>query len=214
MTDWSGLYVGGQLGVSCFEASYTDEDINANDPINVGGCAGMGGVYGGYNYQIGSSLVVGIESDYNAAFDGHLWFQPAPSDVNTYVDDLITVRGRLGWLASDNTLVFATGGVGWLGTEVDPLVGGPSEYASTSETLIGFVVGGGIEHAWTQNFHIKAEYLYGNFEGRDYSLVGSTNCNSECTVSGSDIEMHAFRLGASYNFNFGGGYSTEVATKW
>jgi outer membrane immunogenic protein len=209
VTDWSGLYIGGQLGVSCFEASYTNEDLFTTDPFNVGGCAGMGGVYGGYNYQIGSSFVVGIESDYNAAFDGHLWFQPGPpADVNTYVDDLITVRGRLGWLASDNTMIFATGGVGWLGTEVDALVGGAAEFASRSETLVGFVVGGGLEHAWTENFHIKAEYLYGNFDGKEYTLDACS-----CAVSGSDVEMHTFRVGASYNFNFGGGY-TAVATKW
>ena len=69
VTDWTGLYIGGYLGVGCLGAYYIPSV--ADDP-NMGGCAGMGGVYGGYNYQVGSSFVVGIEADYGATFDGHL----------------------------------------------------------------------------------------------------------------------------------------------
>ncbi len=216
VADWSGLYVGGQLSMSCFEASYTDNDGLTNDPFNIGGCAGMGGVYGGYNYQIGSSFIIGIEGEYNAAFDGHLWYQAPPSDTNSYVDSLSTIRARVGWLPNDNTLLFATGGYGWLGTEFDAVLDNgvdPVELISQSQTLEGFVVGGGIEHAITDNFHVKAEYLYGSFDGVDYTLVGVSGCNPSCEVASSDVEMHAFRLGASYNFNFGGGY-TAAPTKW
>ena len=212
VADWTGVYVGAQLGVACFESTYTDTDPATVDPFNFGGCAGMGGVYGGYNYQVGSNFVFGIEGEYNAAFDGHLWYQVPPSDVSHSVDDLSTIRARLGWLANDSTLLYVTGGYGWLNASVDALVGpAPGEAISASGTLGGFVVGGGMEHAISNNFHIKAEYLYGDFGSETYDLTGTTGCITGCSLT-NDYEMHMFRVGASYNFNFGGGYSSS--TKW
>lgn len=121
VSDWTGLYVGAQTGVGCLEANYIP--LVGTDS-NMAGCAGMGGVYGGYNYQVGSSFVVGLEADYSASFDGHLFFAPSPGDTNYYLNDLTTVRARLGWLANDSTMLFATGGAGWMDTTVDGLVGG------------------------------------------------------------------------------------------
>jgi outer membrane immunogenic protein len=214
VTDWTGLYVGGQIGVACFETTYYDTDPATADPLNFGGCTGMGGVYGGYNYQLGSSFVVGLEGEYNASFDGHIWYQAPPSDVNYYVDDLSTIRARLGWLANDNTMLFVTGGYGWLGHSIDALVGpAPGEFISSSAVSGGYVVGGGIEHAITNNFHVKAEYLYGDFGSHTYNLTGTTGCVATCELT-VDNEMHAFRVGGSYNFNFGGGYTTAAVSKW
>ena len=210
VTDWSGLYVGAQLGVGCLEANYLPP-VGA-DP-NMPRCTGMGGVYGGYNYQLGSSFVVGLEADYSASFDGHLFFPPAPEDTNYYLNDLTTVRARLGWLATDNTMLFATGGVGWMGTTFDGLVGPGAEFSSTDETLFGWLVGGGMETAVTSNFHIKAEYLYGQFDDQSYDLTVAA-CAPTCIVDMNVDDFHAFRIGASYNFNFGGGYTTASATKW
>ncbi len=212
VADWSGLYVGAQLGIGCLEANYIPP--TGIDP-NMAGCAGMGGVYGGYNYQLGSSFVLGLEADYSAAFDGHLAHAPGPEDTNYYINDLTTVRGRLGWLANDSTMLFATGGVGWLSTTFDGLVGpAPSEFISQDDTLFGWVVGGGLETKVTENFHIKGEYLYGNFEDGQYDLSPTGGCGTaSCVVDMTVDDFHMVRIGASYNFNFGGGY-TAAPTKW
>ena len=212
VSDWTGVYVGGQIGMSCFEATFTDNDPASADPFNFGGCAGMGGVYGGYNYQVGSNFVIGLEGEYNAAFNGDLWYQVPPSDVSYSVDDMSTVRLRAGWLANPDTLLYVTGGYGWLGTEMDAIVGAGLELVTANHTAHGWVFGGGIEHAITNNFHVKAEYLYGDFGGGTYDLTPSGGCAAVCDTYINNLEMHAFRVGASYNFNFGGGYSTT--TKW
>jgi hypothetical protein len=53
--DWTGPYVGGFGGVGCLEANYIPPYVTV-DP-NMAGCIGLVGLYGGYNYQMGSFLL-------------------------------------------------------------------------------------------------------------------------------------------------------------
>src|SRR5262249_35057624 len=116
--DWTGLYIGGFGGVGCLEASYTPPYVTI-DP-HIARCVGLGGVYGGYNYQMGSFLL-GLEGDYGWAFDGHLAFAGGEEQTNYEINALATARGRIGWLPSESALVYVTGGAGWLDTTFDGL---------------------------------------------------------------------------------------------
>lgn len=81
--------------------------------------------------------------------------------------------------------------------------------------LFGWLFGGGIETKVTENFQIKVEYIYGQFADGGYDLTAPGGCQTTtCVVDMNVDDFHSVRLGASYNFNFGDGYSTEVATKW
>ena len=202
VSDWSGLYIGGFGGVGCLEAHYVPPPP-AVDP-NMGGCAGMAGVFGGYNHQLGN-WVLGIEGDYGWAFDGHLSYAPPPEATNYFIDDLATVRGRLGWLANDSTMIYVTGGYGWLGTTFDGLVGPAADFVSTSRTLGGWVAGGGLETALTDNLYMRAEYLYGRFEDASYD-ISTGACAPACIVDMEVDDYHSFRVGLSYKFSWGGGY--------
>jgi outer membrane immunogenic protein len=194
--DWTGLYVGGFGGVGCLEASYIPPYVSV-DP-NMAGCAGLIGLYGGLNYQIGS-LLLGAEGDYGRAIDGHLAFADGEEQTNYSLDALATARGRIGWLPTESVLVYITGGAGWLDTTFDGLVGPDARSKSASETLFGWVVGGGIEAALTPNIHLKAEYLYGAFEDGEYDLTIS-ECSPKCVVDMDVDDLHTFRVGLSYNF--------------
>ena len=55
----------------------------------------------------------------------------------------------------------------------------------------------------TENFHVKAEYLYGQFKDATYDL--SAGCAATYVVDMDINDLHTVRLGASYNFNLGGG---------
>lgn len=210
VSDWTGIYVGAQVGVACLEANYIPP--GGSDP-NMAGCAGMGGVYGGYNYQLGSSFVLGLEGDYSAAFDGHLFFAPGPEDTNYFINSVASVRGRLGWLANDNTMLFVSGGAGWMDTTFDGLVGPGADFTEDSQVLFGWLIGGGLETKVSDNFSVRAEYTYGQFEDGSYDLTGA-GCAAACEVPMNVDDYHSFRVGAAYHFNFGGGYSTASATKW
>jgi opacity protein-like surface antigen len=80
--------------------------------------------------------------------------------------------------------------------------------------LFGWLIGGGLETKVSQNFHIKAEYLYGQFEDGSYDLTPTGGCAvATCAVTMNVDDFHSFKVGASYNFSFGGGYTT-TASKW
>jgi outer membrane immunogenic protein len=195
-TDWTGLYVGGFGGVGCLEANYTPPHATI-DP-NMAGCIGLAGIYGGYDYQIGSFLL-GVEGDYGWAIDGHLAFAGGEEQTNYAIDALATARGRVGWLPSESALIYVTGGAGWLDTTFDGLVGPSAISSSASQFLFGWVIGGGIEAALTQNIHLKAEYLYGAFDDAEYDL-STSECHPKCVVDMDVGDFHTFRVGLSYNF--------------
>jgi outer membrane immunogenic protein len=194
--DWTGLYVGGFGGVGCLEANYIPPYVTV-DP-NMAGCIGLVGVYGGYNYQMGSFLL-GVEGDYGWAIDGHLAFAGGEEQTNYEVDALATARGRVGWLPSESALIYITGGAGWLDTTFDGLVGPSAVSRSASDNLFGWVIGGGIEAALTQNFHLKAEYLYGAFDDGEYD-ISTSDCRPKCVVDMNVDDFHTFRVGLSFNF--------------
>ena len=95
--------------------------------------------------------------------------------------------------------VMGVGGAGWLDTAFDGLVGPEGRHRSASQTLFGWVVGGGIEAALTPNIHLKAEYLYGAFDDGEYDLTTSV-CRPKCVVDMNVDDLHTFRVGLSYNF--------------
>jgi outer membrane immunogenic protein len=99
----------------------------------------VGGVHVGYNWQKNGNLVLGLEGDVDFADD---------------VDYLATIRGRVGF-AADRTLFYGTGGVAFLSAD---------DTSGDSDTLTGYVVGGGIEHKIRDNVSLGLEGLYYNFE--------------------------------------------------
>jgi outer membrane immunogenic protein len=191
-SDWSGPYVGGAAGVACIENVYIPS--SGPDP-ELNGCGFVGGVLGGWNYQLGENFVLGIEGDY--MWGGKTGINRI--DVVDYsLDGIATVRGRLGWLDYD-TLFYVTGGVGWVRGTMDALVGPSSLPGSDKNVHTGFVVGGGIEHAFTPNLHARLEYLYGAFNDKEYDLTVST-CGTPCIVDFDLKQLHMVRAAVTWNF--------------
>lgn len=133
---WTGFYGGIQFG-----GGWGDEAVNnnsGNDPVAVslfnGAIFGnspllgaprisqsgaVGGVEAGYNWQVGSTWLLGIETEFsgsgmsgtNSATAGFLGATASQMEtVNQQTDWFGTVRGRAGWLATPNLLLFGTGG--------------------------------------------------------------------------------------------------------
>src|SRR3989344_504165 len=116
-TNWTGFYAGVNGGYSAGP--------------DVRGFTGGGQL--GYNYQLSSNWVVGIEAD---------------AQYSTQPDWWGTVRGRAGYLLTPDVLLYAT--AGW--AYVLPT----HAHRATS----GWTAGGGIEYALNRNWSAKAEYLY------------------------------------------------------
>jgi outer membrane immunogenic protein len=185
-----------------------------NVPVNLSGVIGGGQV--GYNYQWNPYLVVGLETDVQAADlranqtaavgyasgwsnSGILGYM----NSNQYVDWFGTVRGRLGLTlpSMPNLMIFGTGGFAYGSVEsahrytrYDNALGLASQAsATTTSTNVGWTAGGGVE--WTPmsfpSWSIKAEYLYTD--------LGPVNQNGAGYYSGSTFAANDASLASGLN---------------
>jgi opacity protein-like surface antigen len=168
---WSGVYIGAHIGGGWTERRFDEEDIDHrnrffddfDDRHNASGVVGGGQV--GINWQFpGSNWVFGMEGDFSGTDikrdDNRDLFQDnRRMDINmrveSKIDWLASVRGRLGFAPWERWLIYATGGGAFTRARFDVdiidhnnLVDRNLMTASVSETRAGFVVGGGIEWAW------------------------------------------------------------------
>ena len=151
----------------------------------------------GYNWQFYDRLVAGVEADLQGAgvrgggglrnivqdpgVLGLSAFAVTGAKLNRNLEYLSTVRGRLGYAALPNLLVYATGGLAFggvtesatIGQNLRPSFFGTSEAkGSAFENRTGFTVGAGVEYALTPALSAKVEYLY-------YDLGSKTLTNAE-----------------------------------
>ena len=201
---WTGFYIGGVVGYGWATGQHCDRDTCAlpgvvypeTDPNGWNG-----GITVGYNYQI-AQWVLGLEGDWSWA-DMH---GSSPSTTGfgcgatagvdgcfTKIKSFETARARVGY-AFDRWLPYITAGAAF--TQIDASLGTPT-LASGSTTKTSFVVGGGLEYAFWQNFSAKAEYLYISKLG-DF-LYGPTICGAPgCFAHTSAV--NEIRFGLNYRF--------------
>jgi outer membrane immunogenic protein len=196
--DWTGPYVGLNAGASFFK-----EDLELSDNF-VPSVSDDGtdtnvtfGVQAGYNFQ-SDNLLLGVEGDFNYLDAGEdlLLVGKGISSWESDHDWFATIRARAG-LVSDQTLFYITGGVAFLDAdyELERSVIGPVVTASADDVLVGWTIGGGIGHAFSEDWSVKIEYLYADFESVDETVIDFV------TVTGSaDPSLHVVRAGLNYHF--------------
>jgi len=229
--NWTGFYVGVNVGghrSGDSDPAYDSFDNNFGPPtisifngllphsLSPSGIAG--GVQVGYNWQV-SNFLLGVEADFDGlsgsrmrTLSGEL--QPLGVGNTFQFSDaasdrwMSTVRARMGVLATDRILIFATGGVAFADWKLShSFVGGPNLFippASTvSETVrTGWTAGGGIEYALTKNWFLRAEYLYVNF-GKTTNVLNAPSAvgtfNTQFTYP-ETLSENLARMAVSYKF--------------
>jgi len=189
---WTGLYFGVHGGYQFSDAQVELEDVSgpllerdiaqgilpSRESVEKDGA--LGGVQVGYNHQIGT-FVLGAEADFSAldAEGSTLYreFDPNPpffaytnTTFRSELDWLATFRGRAG-VTFDRALVYATGGlaVGQVENSMEIEVEGIYSRSpwTSSDTQVGYAVGGGVEYLITDALSLKAEYLYYDLGDQD-----------------------------------------------
>jgi outer membrane immunogenic protein len=164
-------------------------------------------------------VVAGLEADFdgvsakktvNAVFPGSAFFLPITTTYTRQLDWLSTVRGRLGFTASPDVLLYVTGGlaVGEVKTGssascptfAPPCFTEPSTANSGTSTRAGGTVGGGVEWMVAPHWSIKAEYLYASL-GRTNSTINYTYFGATSSLTSSVRNSYNIaRAGVNWHF--------------
>lgn len=189
--NWTGFYIGIAGGGAWLDHKQTTFENNGacdnfQGPNFTAVCSfrASGGTFGGfagYNIQSGQ-VVYGLEVDgswtgLKASRLSDSLNMVDPLTLRTEVSWLATVRGRLG-LAMSRTLLYVTGGAAFGGVKSSWFDAGTTPFGlSVDKTKVGWVAGGGIEHAFAGNWSVRAEALYhdlGKVSAGPVSQVGTT----------------------------------------
>ncbi len=164
---WTGFYLGANVGYAW---------SNDTDP-SIKGFAG--GIHGGYNFRF-NQLVAGIEGDYSFS-NADASETVAGITGKVEIDSIWSIRGRLGFLATQNALIYGTLGYG--GAKMSASLTDGFTTVKDSANARGLVIGGGLEYAFTRN-------ILGRIEG--LHLIGKGD--------GFDVDVTQVRAGLSYRF--------------
>lgn len=174
------------------------------------------GIEGGYNWQFGN-LLLGLEADLQAvhlngaANSGAVPYPQARNiafTVTSYGDTdwLFTARPRIGYVAPNHWLLYATGGLALTQLQsnfsfVD--TNGALTSGRLDKTAAGYAVGAGIEAPLTDRLSLKAEYLHVAFA----NTAGTATANNVTAIFpgqvfsySSDLTADIVRAGLNYRF--------------
>jgi outer membrane immunogenic protein len=231
VTNWSGLYVGGNLGYGwgsgntdfSFLPSPAEFGLN-NTTLGARSSGVIGGAQLGYNWQIGS-VVTGVEADIQGSGIKGSARAPAIPTIVLLESSLSsehklswfgTVRGRLGVTVTPELLLYGTGGLAYGRVDAsanwfEPFEVGGLHFqqqapASVSKTKIGWTAGAGAEWMFARNWSAKLEYLYVDLGSE--SAIGDVTTNfPDPGVPGLKVgytwhtRENIARVGVNYHFN-------------
>lgn len=194
--NWGGFYAGvvGGGAVTQTKLTAAPPDTSVGEFGNTGNGYTFG-VMAGYNWQFAPAWVAGVEGDVSWLGINH--------SVDDYNDSLAlytldtrwlaTARARIGY-STGPALLYVTGGGAWVNyNESWDFGSGP---VSSTKTLGGYTVGGGIETMFSlfgPGWSSKTEYLYVNV-GKGDSLLDPSN-----TPIVADHQFHLFRSALVYH---------------
>lgn len=195
--NWTGGYVGGQIGYM-WGGGHLDFAVDGfGDPEPDGF---IGGVYIGYNHQMSNNIVLGVDAD--VAFGEVEGFGPGFAEDGSPASPGSGVQQDLNWngalrlragYAMDRFLPYIAGGLAVGDVDAEIFDTGVS-VASFSETYVGWTIGAGVEFAFTENMIGRFEYRYTDFGDEDFpATIGADTFNL-------DLQTHDVRFGLSWLF--------------
>jgi outer membrane immunogenic protein len=224
---WSGCYAGINAGAGGAGSDFTtavgngthllsaDAALVSNSGTGSADATGfLGGGQAGCNWQSGL-IVYGLEGDFD-------YFHSQPSfsnNTNTLSDGVIpfavtqslttdffaTVRPRIG-VAADRNLAYITGGaafthVSYAQSYVAGAVPPGTGNATASKALVGWTIGAGWEHAWTNNWTFKLEYLFASFPTTNaFGAIADGTGGTNPLQGSANLTIQTVRAGVNYKF--------------
>ena len=225
-SNWTGFYAGGHAGAAWTSGNGRWDPLPnpvafCCSPIagDLSGSGFIGGIHGGYNWQFNRMWVAGIEADWSWGVKGNSfsggWITTpglvavpgSNTTVSRDVNWLTTIRGRFGYLVNPDTMLYFTGGAAWgnlsYSASACSCLGVYRSSTSFTKTSIGYVLGGGLEWAFTSHWHFRGEYLFYDLDSSQSVVAAAGPAIVAAFPSGfswSDARIHVVRAGLNYKF--------------
>jgi outer membrane immunogenic protein len=235
---WTGFYIGGNVGYG-WDSRSSDLAVGTTDPaiapildailaagsypasLSPSAKGVIGGGQIGYNWQLPPQWLVGLEADIQGSgikgSDSRTLspplFDATSTGVTKSIDWFGTARGRIGFLANPQWLLYATGGLAYgeakLSFNTVDVTSGCIAGAflcaagSSSGVRVGWTAGGGVEAMLAPNWSAKVEYLYVDLGRRSVDIASST-IPAVIFSPSTEFREHIVRAGINYHFNWGG----------
>jgi high affinity Mn2+ porin len=217
--DWSGFYVGGNMGYAGGNSNWTANptraglpstsgSVDMTLPIDVFAEAGsfFMGIQGGYNYMLANRILLGVEADASfpafqnlngLSIGGLTNFNSPVVGAASYGETVLsfgTVRGRIGY-APGNWLFYVTGGFAWTYDQLSLTQVASGVNDSPYLWRLGWTAGVGAEVPIAPNWTAKGEYLWTGYP------TATANFPDLGQRISSNLTLQEFRLGLNYHFN-------------
>ena len=227
--NWTGFYAGVAGGGAWGQydpqtSTVGDGYINATQAAAVAAAGAqtikpigfVAGIEGGYNWQVGN-LLLGLEADLEgvqldgATNSGDVLYPGTRASrftVTSYgnADWLFTARPRIGLVAPNHWLFYATGGLAVTQLESDFSFidnRGALESGRINAAVVGYAVGGGVEAPLTDRLSLKVDYLFVDFPNTPGSVTANSLTASfpgQVFSHSSDFKADIVRAGLNYRF--------------
>lgn len=185
---WDGFYVGVHGGLGMLKPDYWDENYDPGTSDNATLNAKVFGLFAGYNVQ-SANIIYGLEADLGIGSgkqraDDNTW-SLFSMPMNGHV------RARVGY-SSGKAMMYVAGGLA-LANVIDDDT--DVSYGKFDKNYIGWSIGGGLEYALYNNWQLRAEYLYDQYNSASSTMTGDTPYDLSLNPSSQTV-----RGGLSYKF--------------
>ncbi|WP_407150315.1 outer membrane protein [Bradyrhizobium sp. ORS 86] len=194
--NWTGFYIGGHLGGVFSGSDNTFNGLALTDSS----ARFMGGVQAGYDWQLSTNWVIGLEGQYswvgshqlNAIFPNGLVY-------NNNQRGIASVTGRVGYTWGPG-LIYVKGGYAYSDNNESVTSGGvPVAFTLSDNHSNGWTVGAGAEYMFAPSWSAKVEYQYYDFGDSRFTSPASL-----APFGSFHNDEHTVKAGLNYRFNLGG----------
>jgi outer membrane immunogenic protein len=200
---WTGFYVGAGIGGGAVvhDMSLRDDIGTIASLDGIGGEGVLGTAIVGWDWQLGPKSVLGVFVDYDFSDISTDFRVPGLFGSSIDHDHSWSIGGRLGWLATPTTLLYATGGYsearfsGFADFSDFAGLGGISDH----RTFTGWFAGAGVDtRIAASNWFLRLEYRFTQYDSERFWLDDVTHLDVEPS-------MQSVRATLTYKFGVGTG---------
>lgn len=199
--NWTGFYVGGQLGWAGSKLSVSGENEGPGFKGAQNLNSFLAGGFAGYDHQVGS-LVLGVEADANARVGDKTgvapWLGGSAEGWKSESAWDASLRLRLGMLVTNQTLVYATGGLAIANFKIR--LNDAEGLLTEDKIRTGWTIGAGVQHALTKNISLRGEYRYSDYGSKSGQYYDGGKGGNSVEPFKSKAKDHRATLGLAYKF--------------